>query len=362
MIPFLADSHFGNKSFSKNIFQIQMNFYENQFFPYLLENNVKDVIHAGDLVHNRNTIDLWILQELKTRFFKWFEDNKINLHLLVGNHDLYYRSTLDYSFQKENLKEFNYCKVYDKNTILNIDKYTIGMIPWICDEKTFEMIDNVDFLVGHFEMIDFPMMKNIQSHSGLDHTIFKKFKYVFSGHYHTKSIKDNIYYLGTQYQLNWNDYNEEKGFYVLKDNYKLEYIKNNISPKFVKIFYKNGTLYQTGLDTNKDININESLEIAKSNYVRLYVISTDDQYELDKFYTSLCLVSKDDYKIEMVNLEDVIEDYDFTNIEENENTIDLIINYVKNMTFEESISKDTLINMSKTLYQEAIDEVLSFAE
>ena len=81
-----------------------MLFFETQLFPYLLKNKVKDVVHCGDIVHNRNTIDLWILQELKTRFFKWFDDNNINLHLVVGNHDLYYRSTLDYSFQKENLK------------------------------------------------------------------------------------------------------------------------------------------------------------------------------------------------------------------------------------------------------------------
>jgi hypothetical protein len=32
------------------------------------------------------------------------------------------------------------------------------------------------------------------------------------------------------------------------------------------------------------------------------------------------------------------------------------------MTFEESISKDTLIEMSKQLYKEAIDEALSIGD
>ena len=359
MIPLISDTHFGSKSFSKSVFETQMTFFESQFFPYLIKNKIKDVIHLGDLVHNRNTIDLWILQELKTRFFKWFDDNDIKLHLIVGNHDLYYRSTLDYSFQKENLNEFKNCVIYDENKIIELGKYTIGIIPWICDEEKFIPPKSVDILMGHFEMINFHMMKNIISHSGLDQSIFKDYKYVFSGHYHTKSSNENIYYIGTQYQLTWNDYNEEKGFYVLKDNYKLEFIPNKVCPSFVKIFYNNGELKQIGLSTKEIITEEEAIKITEQNYVRLYTISCMDQYKLDNFHSSLSIVSKNDYKIEIVDLREVIEDYDFSGIEdEAENTIDIIINYINGMTFEESINKDTLIEMSKTLYREALDEAL----
>ena len=64
-------------------------------------------------------------------------------------------------------------------------------------------------------------------------------------------------------------------------------------------------------------------------------------------------------KIEVVDLREVIEDYDFSGIEdEEENTIDIIINYIGSMTFEETINKDILIELSKSLYKEAIDEAL----
>ena len=359
MIALISDTHFGQKNFSKSIFTTQMEFFEQEFFPYIIKNKIKNVFHLGDIVHNRNTIDLWILQELKTRFFKWFDDNDVKLHLLIGNHDLYYRSTLDYSFQKENLKEFKNCLIYDKETIIEIDRYTIAMVPWICDTNTYILPENVDILFGHLEMRDFPMMKNILSHDGYEVNIFKNYKYVFSGHYHTKSNKENIYYIGTQYQLTWNDYNEEKGFYVLKDNYKLEYIKNSISPKFVKIFYNDGELKQTGLFTKEIITEEEAIKITEQNFVRLYTISCTNQYKLDNFHSSLSLVSKNDYKIEIVDLREVIEDYDFSGIEDNEeNTIDIIINYINGMTFENSISKDSLIEMSKNLYREALDEAL----
>lgn len=363
MIPLISDTHFGSKSFSKGIFESQMLFFETQFFPYLIKNKIKDVIHCGDLVHNRNTIDLWILQELKTRFFKWFDDNGVKLHLIVGNHDLYYRSTLEYSFQKENLNEFKNCVIYDNNKTIEIGKYIIGIVPWICDEEKFDLPKNVDILIGHFEMRDFPMMKNIMSHTGFDYGIFKNYKYVFSGHYHTKSNKDNIYYIGTQYQLTWNDYNEQKGFYVLKDNFKLEFINNNVCPCFVKIFYNDGELSQSGLPGKETITEQEAIEISKQNYVRLYTVSCNDQFKFDNFHSSLNLISKNDYKIEIVDLREVIEDYDFSGIEdEEENTIDIIINYINNMTFEESVNKDTLIEMSKILYREANDEALCLEE
>ena len=364
MIALITDTHFGQKSFSKTIFETQMEFFEQEFFPYILKNKIKNVFHLGDIVHNRNTIDLWILQELKTRFFKWFDDNNVKLHLLIGNHDLYYRSTLDYSFQKENLNEFKNCIIYDKETIIEIDRYTIAMEPWICDTETFILPKNVDILFGHLEMRSFPMMKNILSHDGYEYDMFKDYKYVFSGHYHTKSNKENIYYIGTQYQLTWNDYNEDKGFYVLKDDYKLEFIKNNISPKFVKIFYNNGDLKQTGLATKENITEKEAIEITKNNYIKIFITACNDQYKFDNFHSSLNLISKNDYKIEIINLEDVIEDYDFSHIEENEeeNTIDIIITYINNMTFEESVNRDTLIEMSKILYREANDEALSVGD
>lgn len=366
MIALISDTHFGSKSFSKSIFESQMYFFENQFFPFIIKNKIKDVIHLGDLVHNRNTIDLWILQELKTRFFKWFEDNNIALHLLIGNHDSYYRSTIDYSFQKENLKEFKKCVIYNENKIIELDKYMIGMIPWIYDQSNFQSPKGVDILCGHFEMVGFPMMKNIFSHAGFDSSIFKDYKYVFSGHYHTKSIKNNIHYVGTQYQLSWNDYAEDKGFYVLKDNFQIEYIHNDVCPRFVKIFYNDVNdleIKQTGLNSKQEITIDEAVEIAKHHYVRLYSEKCNDSLLFDNLHSSLSVVSKNDYKIEVVNLEEVIEDYDFSGIDDtDENTIDIIIKYIENMTFEESISASTLIEMSKTLYKEAIDESLCIGD
>ena len=92
MIACITDTHFGAKSFDKQLFQTKMNYFKDVFFPYLLKNNITEVLHLGDMVHNRNQIDLFILQELKTQFFQWFEDNEVTLHCLVGNHDTFFKS------------------------------------------------------------------------------------------------------------------------------------------------------------------------------------------------------------------------------------------------------------------------------
>lgn len=360
----INDLHIGQKNHNKGIFNSQMHFFREQFFPYLLRHDIKHVFHLGDLVHNRNLIDLWILQELKTQFFSFFEKNKITFYSILGNHDIYYRNTLATSFPKENLKEFEYVKVIDQPTKMQLGKYTIGLVPWIVDVDNYELPEKCDILMGHFDIQGMPMLTNIYSHDGYEPGKFKAYKHVFSGHYHIKSDKDNIHYVGTQYQLTWNDYGQEKGFYVLRDNYKFEYIINHVTPKFLKLYYTDAnncvSLEYTGDDGEGKISSAEAVELAANNYLKVYIKKCNNQAEFDRLYGSLVAVSKNDYKIEIINSEEIIEDYDFSDFESaidaESTTIDLIMNYIEGMIFEKDVDKKMLITMSRSLYTEAQDE------
>jgi hypothetical protein len=362
----ISDTHFGQKAHNKGIFESQMLFFEEQFFPYLLKNKIKDVFHLGDLVHNRNVIDLWILQQLKTRFFRWFENNKINIHCLVGNHDTYYRSSLEYSFQCENLREFEYTKIYDRPANIELGKYRIGVVPWLVDCENYSFSPDVDMLFGHFDIQGMPMMNNIFSREGFTIDTFKQYKHVFTGHYHISSDKDNIHYIGTQYQLTWNDFGQSKGFIALRDNFKYDFIQNDITPAFVKIYYEDTLGLNIRAATLQgepvSISVETAIDLAKNNYIKLFVEKCGDQMQLDNLYASLIAVSKNDYKIEIINTEEIIEDYDFSDfeaaIDAEASTIDLIMNYISGMTFEKGIDKDLLTSLSKGLYQEAYDENL----
>jgi DNA repair exonuclease SbcCD nuclease subunit len=363
IIATIGDLHFGNKGHSIEMFEQQMRFIELQFFPFLLEHQIKFVIQLGDTFHDRNKIDWYIQNELKKRFYQWFDDNGVELHSLVGNHDCYYKSTLKQNSLSETTKHFKNVHAYTKPTVKTFGKYTLGFNPWIIDNKNPKLTEKVDILLGHFDIVGFPMMKGIYSKEGLSHLQFANYKLVLSGHYHGRTIKDNVHMVGTPFQLNWNDYNEPKGFMVLDDNFNYEYIQNTINPQYVKLYYSNGILEQEGLNMPKDISAAQSLEIVKDNYCRLFTRAVDDQMKLELYHSSLLAVSCDDYKIDIVSLQDVVEDFDSEafdeSFEEGESTIQLIMSCIEGMTFDAEIDKDLLIELAKTEYKDAHQEALS---
>ena len=59
--------------------------------------------------------------------------------------------------------------------------------------------------MGHLELNGFVATAGHVMDHGMDMDPFKKFKKVYSGHYHTRSNVGNIYYLGNPYEMFWND-------------------------------------------------------------------------------------------------------------------------------------------------------------
>ena len=65
---------------------------------------------------------------------------------------------------------------------------------------------------------------------------FKSFKRVFSGHIHIRQINTNFEFIGSNFQMDRNDYNDQKGITILDtDTGESEFIPNLVSPVFKKI-------------------------------------------------------------------------------------------------------------------------------
>lgn len=83
----IADTHFGvhkgHPAFSKNI----KLFLENTFFPYIKENNIKHIIHLGDLVDSRRGISFQTINFIRNNFVNPIIKNSLHLKILAGNHD-----------------------------------------------------------------------------------------------------------------------------------------------------------------------------------------------------------------------------------------------------------------------------------
>jgi hypothetical protein len=102
---------------------------------------------------------------------------------------------------------------------------------------------------------------------------FSGFKKVFSGHIHLHQINKNFTFVGSTFEMDRNDLGNQKGIYILDtiDNSE-EFIPNDISPKFKKVWIKNEEDILT-LDTIStkdfiDLKISNSLLINNRKFRR----------------------------------------------------------------------------------------------
>jgi DNA repair exonuclease SbcCD nuclease subunit len=274
-IALIADTHFGCRKNSKYFMQLQKNFYENNFFPYLIENNIDTIIHLGDFFDNRKTVNFETLRHAKECFINPLKEYNIYLNLLVGNHDSYYKSNGDLTSTKLLFNEEPNIYVFDKLIHVNIGGRSMLMVPWIFPIQKEEITETIklssdDVCCGHFEMLGVIQHGNRVSKKGIDTGIFSHFDHVFSGHFHKKSQ----YYVGCPYQMTWNDYGDDKRIVIYDtDSNTTEdvYLSDNI---FHQINYP---------DEIDDIVFDD----YRDKIVRVNVKKKDNPVDFDKFIDKL---------------------------------------------------------------------------
>ena len=92
-IALLNDTHFGARNDSTIFDDFFHKFYNDIFFPYLKENNITHCLHLGDIMDRRKFVSYRTAKNFRERFIKPFSDLGIQLHILVGNHDTYFKNT-----------------------------------------------------------------------------------------------------------------------------------------------------------------------------------------------------------------------------------------------------------------------------
>jgi DNA repair exonuclease SbcCD nuclease subunit len=287
-------------------------------------------------------------------FFDELAKRNIQVHMLAGNHDTYFKNTNEVNSVDLLLKEYTNINVIDKPTTIWLcdEKYPICMMPWICpdnhDDSMFVLSDtDANICMGHFEIAGFAMHRGMPSQEGLNRGIFKKFDVVFSGHYHHRSNQDNIRYLGNPYELTWQDYNDPRGFHLFDINtLDLEFIENpNIM--FHRITYD-----------DKETAISEmlakNLDKYAGTYVKVVVVNKTNPHLFDRFMDKLYKVNPVDITI-AEDFADLTEGVDDDMINEAEDTITIINKFVDGIK-EEHIDNDKLKTVLKELYVEALNQ------
>ena len=344
-IALLNDTHFGCRNDSPAFMEYQNRFYDNLFFPYLIENNIKTLIHLGDVVDRRKFINHKTAYNFKHKFWNRLEELGIETHIILGNHDTYYKNTNEIN-AIQNLNINKDAKIYTNPTEVNIGDLDMLFLPWICDENYDDSIHAIDttnsqICMGHLEVKGFEMHKGHYNDHGLEGNQFKRFERVMSGHFHKKSDDGRIYYLGTQYEMTWSDFGCPKGFHIFDTaNRELEHIRNH-DVIFKKIIYD---------DTKEDYLFKEIKEYD-SCFVKLFVSQKTNNDMYDRFIERL---------YNQINIHElqVVEDMSDINssvrediLDQGEDTLTFLGNYIDQV--ETDVDKQKLKTFAKELYVEA---------
>lgn len=350
-IALITDQHFGARNDASHILDYYQKFYEQVFFPKIKEEKVSAVLILGDTFDRRKYLNFYTLKRTKEMFFDPLANMGIDVHILAGNHDTYFKNTNDVNSVDLLLKEYGVSfNVIDHPAHIYVGPHKICMMPWICPENyedSMETLKDSDakYCMGHFEIEGFAMYRGMHSEEGLSREIFRKFRHTFSGHYHHKSSSDGVTYLGNPYQLTWQDYGDDRGFHIFDiANETLEFVKNPFD-----MFYRIN--YDDKKDSISDIT-NMDVTKYKDTYVKVVVINKTNPYLFDKFMNNLYNVNPADITI-VEDFTDLNESTDDV-VDQAEDTLTILNKYVDSVQ-EENIDNTRLKNLLKELYVEAVN-------
>jgi DNA repair exonuclease SbcCD nuclease subunit len=301
------------------------------------------------VVDRRKFINHNTAHNFKLNFWDKIDLLNIDTHVIIGNHDTYYKNTNEINALQNLNISFN-TKVYTSCETVNFDGLDILFIPWICDANMEDSLHNIDkstaqIVMGHLEIKGFEMHKGHLNEQGLDKNLFKRFEKVISGHFHKKSDDGQVYYLGCPYQIMWSDYNCPKGFHIFDTATREITRVPNPLIMFKKFIY----------DDKKEDYSKKDLSDYENTYVKLFISQkTDsDMFDklLDRFHNEI-----NAYEINVI--EDLSSDINST-VKENildqgEDTLTFLGNYIDQV--DTTLDRAKLKTFAKQLYVEASEQ------
>tara|TARA_Y100000287_G_scaffold124340_1_gene100260 strand:- start:6394 stop:7446 length:1053 start_codon:yes stop_codon:yes gene_type:complete len=347
-VAIITDTHYGARKGSKLFHDYFEQFYNDVFFPTLDKEGITTVIHMGDAFDSRKGVEFKTLKWSKRVVFNPLKERGIDMHLMVGNHDAYYKNTNEINAVDLLLKEYENIHVYSSATEVKVDNLDILFLPWINEENqqsTLKLIKETscNCAMGHLELNGFRVNKQVVMDHGLESSIFEKFDRVYSGHYHTRSDNGTVYYLGNPYEMFWNDVNDKRGFHLF-DTETLEHTPVNNPYQLFKVIYYDDTDHQI-FDTRP----------YENKIVKVVVKNKSNPTKFEKFIDKLYTSNVAELKI--------VENFDFSgwyDVDSNEDietedTLSILNRYIEEA--EVNLDKSLIQKVIREVYQEACELV-----
>lgn len=352
-IAILGDTHFGVRNDSNIFHDLNEQFYSNVFFPELQKRGIKKVLQTGDLFDRRKYTNHLTLHRSKEYFFNKFDTFNLELITYIGNHDSFFKNTLDINSPDLLLSEYSESGkllVIKTPITFNFDGVDIDIIPWICQDnekeiKEFILKSKSQICFGHFELSGFEMDAGNPCLSGMSREVLSGYDMVISGHFHHKSSDGQIFYVGSPCEFTWADYDDPRGFHIFDtETRQLEFIKNPY-----KMFYK--IEYDDSKETLNSID-NKDYGEFKNKFVKVVVKTKNNLTLFDRFINNF-------YQAEPADL-NIVEDFtDYKasenlmeeNLDQAEHTHVLLDKYVDSVDLP--VDKIKIKSIMRKLYNEA---------
>ena len=175
--------------------------------------------------------DIRYLPQLGSTLGDRISDAFEKVYFITGNHDLYYRD-------KRELNSIEYAR--DLPNFVMVDDHflqdDVAIIPWLVGTEYKEVAKmQCKYMFGHFELPYFKMnaMVEMPDHNGIKAEMLCGPEYVFSGHFHKRQNKGNIWYLGSPFPHNYADaWDDERGMMILEWGGKPQFIDWPDMPRY----------------------------------------------------------------------------------------------------------------------------------
>lgn len=352
-IAIVTDTHWGVRNDNQIFADYISSFYKNQFFPKIDELGITTVFHLGDVVDRRKYINYVTAKRLEDDFIKPCADRNIQLYMIAGNHDTFYKNTNEVNSIRQLYANSTYSNMHlywDEPIELEFDGCKIMLAPWICadnQDKTFNAFKNTtaQILMGHFEIMGFEMDKGHICEGGIDRKLFTKFDQVYSGHFHQRSTIGNISYIGSPYEMTWADYDQDRGFNVFDtETREMTFYKNN-THMFHKVWYDDRDM------TIEDVANLDTSQLTNT-HIKVIISNKDHPYIFDLFLDRLTTSGAADIKVvdDHMNM-DIIDEEEL--IDEAQDTMTILRGYIEQL--EIKADKKKVENFVSQLYQEAVN-------
>ena len=343
-IALITDQHLDGRKGNIHFWNFFQKFYDDVFFPTLEKEGIDTIIDLGDTFDNRKSMDYNTFNRISDNYFSRLKD--YNVHMILGNHCTYYKNTNRINSPELLLDSYDNITIYSEPTELELGGRTFLMMPWINQENREQAVELIqkggDIMVSHIEIEGFEVMEGMRFEGGFSRKDFTNFKRVWSGHFHHRSKKGNIQYLGNPYQMIWNDYKAVRGFHIFDtETDKLRFVENPYEI-FAKVYYD---------DTQSDYNKFDISDYA-NKFVKVIVEEKRDYQMFESLVDRLYNVGAHDVKI----VETLVDTSEVEDVEFNvKDTLTLLTEY--NDEIELKVYKTELKKLMQSLYIESCEVV-----